>query len=598
MNTMCNKNLTAEPRPVTLVMSKSKHPTVKVGNYLLHSIYNPVKEAKKLAEIHYKKNSLHILFGFGLGYLAKELLARMGENDLLLIIEPEQQVIRLALETNDVSELIQNGKVIFNNGKDISSLTQCLQFYMREGFLGRINLIESPNYTILYPGLAQVIVKLLKECSMLELINVNTFHTFARLWQENYISNLYQAMRAKPFKSLVNRLSCPVIIAAAGPSLTKQLPLLRTVHNKAFILCSGSAINSLLLGGVEPHAVVTVDGGEANYNHFKGLDIDSIPLFYSLFVHKEIPRNHNGIQIVFNEAESSFSQLTNLVLKKDIGSVKGGQSVSNFCLDIACQLTSGPVCFVGQDLAYTDNKTHAAGNKGEVKLDPEQINNKPKYTNAKGYYGGSVLTDYVFLGMKKTIENYISNLRNHNDNRPVINATEGGVMIEHVQNMPLNSFINLYCCNDYTNMIQNLYHEDDSHLPDWNHLYQIMREEKKKAVGVIKLCKKAQKEIAKVNTGKIKSDTVFFKTMKVLDEIDKRLMVMLENNFMHYILEPVIFRVQHRYLETENETPEEHAKRVLTKSENLYKEISEAAGHSKKYLSNLLEKIKPHLNMS
>ena len=583
------------PETVTLVTSKSGFPTMKVGGYLLHSSYDPVKEAKRLADIHYKNGYLHVLFGFGLGYLAKELLARMGENDHLMIIEPNRQVFQFALENADLGALARNDKVILSIGEDISSLAQPLHFYLRAGFLGKISYIESPNYPELYPELAQKTAGLLKECSMLELINVNTLHAFADRWQDNFISNLYGAMSAKPFPALVKKLSCPVIIAAAGPSLTKQLPFLRAVQNKAFVLCAGSAINSLLRGEVTPHAVVTVDGGEANFNHFKALNIDSIPLIYSLFVHKGIPRKHAGVQIVFNETDSKLARWINRAARRDFGSVKGGQSVANFCFDLACQMTSGPVCFVGQDLAYTGNNTHAEGNINHKKISQKDIEGSKRYTRAKGYYGDLVLTDYVFLGMKKTFENYIEHLRNNGDNRPIINATEGGVMIEGAQNMAFSDFIQKYCYNDYSDEIRGLFDLPGIDQPNWNHLLKIIDKEKKKIGDVIKLCQKAQKKLTNIiPENKEISQTL----LDGLDKIDQKLKRLLEHDLMHYILQPVIFRVQYRYPEPENETPEERTRRVLEKSRSLYREISEAAGRTEKYLEDLLKKIETHLDLA
>lgn len=588
INAGFEKEPAAESPQVTLIISKSNLPTLKVGDYLLHSSYDPVKEAKRLAELHYKKNHLHILFGLGLGYLAKELFARMGESDLLLIVEPNREVINFALEDGNLDNIINSRQVIMNNGHDLSALENILNFFMKEGYLGKTNFIESPNYLKLYPDLAREIIKLLKESSMLELINVNTLHAFAQIWQKNYLLNLYHTVPAKPFSSLAGRLSCPVIIAAAGPSLSKQLPLLRSIQNRALILCAGSAINSLLQGGVIPHAVVTVDGGEANYRHFKELSIDSIPIIYSLFVHREIPNHHRGTQVIFNDTNSKLTQWTDQALGRDLGSARGGQSVANYCFDIACQMGSGPVCFVGQDLAYTNNMTHAPGNIFNKELDPDKIVNQVKYTMVKGYYEDSVLTDYVFLGMKITFEHYIAFLRQQGDNRHVINATEGGAMIEGAQNMPLKDFIRLYCCDDHTENIASLFHNNGSDSTDWRYLYKSIQKEKENLLHIIELCQKAKNEFKKIRSYRNLEKKILIK----LDRIDEKLKSLLENNLMHYVLQPVIFRVQYRYPELQNETKEDRNKRVLTKSEALYNEIKEAAEYTEKCINELIDKIK------
>lgn len=585
------QNIVAMPDTVTPIMSKNNLPTIKVGQYLLHSLYDPIKEAKKLAEIHYKCNHLHILFGFGLGYLAKEIFCKMGENDYLLIVEPNKKVFAYALESNDFDSLIQSDKVLFSISEDPSNLKSYFIFIVRNGYLGRTVLIESPNYAKLYPDLMQEALELLKEVSMLELVNINTIHHFAGTWQNNFLANIYQTLKAIPFDKLVKKLSCPVIITSAGPSLTKQLPLLRKLQNRAFILCAGSAINSLLLGDIKPNAIVTIDGGEANYKHFRELNIDSIPIIYTLTVHKDIIANHNGIQVIFND-NPMLSAWIEETLGTDIGIVRGGQSVANYCLDLACQISTGPVCFVGQDLAYTDNKSHAEGNKNATNLSQVQIEQGRRYVKTKGYYEDEVSTDYPFLAMKKTFEQFILYIRSEGDNRPIINATEGGAMIEGAVNMSFNKFVQLYCIKDYSNEIKALFSQEVVSLVDGQHIYNIINNEKKFIQHVIKICQKAHKIFKKIPSNKVK---ISQKTLNSLDKIDKRLKHLLENNFMYYILRPVIFRVQHGYPEPESETPEERTARILAKSEALYKEISTAARITEKHIIELLDKLNPHL---
>lgn len=573
---------------VELIASKSEQPTLRIGSYFMHSSYDPIKEAKRLAEAHSKEGHFHVLFGFGLGYLARELFYKLGKDEYLLIVEPNIQVFQLALKTTDFSCLIESDRVFFNIGEELSYLKPYIHLLVHNGYLNKVNFIVSPNYNKVYPELKQDVTNLFKETSMLELININTFHHFAKPWQDNFLNNMYQAIFAKPFSSMVKKLSCPVVIAAAGPSLTKQLPLLRMIRDKVFILCAGSAINSLLVNEVKPHAIVTVDGGEANYYLFHGLNTDSIPIIYSFTVHKDIPSNHYGIQFVFNDNPTLKPWIKKLY-QRDIGFAKGGQSVANYCLDIACQMTTGPICFIGQDLAYTNNQTHAEGSKNGRTLDIDKVSREKRYTKTTGYYGEQVLTDYVFLGMKRTFEQYIEHLKDIGDNRPIVNATEGGAIIEGAINCSFKQFINEYCRENISKEIENLFNLDSDEPPDIQHFLGIIDEESRKIPNIIKLCQKAKKEFTKIN---LNCNFVSKQSLRALNKIDKKLKELLEHNLMHYMLQPVIFRVQHRYPQTQNETPEEHKKRVLLISETLYKEILDTAYYMEKCMDKLVEKLK------
>ncbi len=76
--------------------------TVKVGNCLLHSKYDPIREAQEWFKFH--KNNLDkcsyaIVFGFGLGYHVIEILR--NENIKVTVFEPRVDILRLAFECFD-----------------------------------------------------------------------------------------------------------------------------------------------------------------------------------------------------------------------------------------------------------------------------------------------------------------------------------------------------------------------------------------------------------------------------------------------------------------------------------------------------------------
>lgn len=578
---------------ISLVTSRTGLPVLRAGEYFLHSFYDPVKEARRLAEVNYRENHLHVLLGLGLGYLVREMFLKLGENDALLIIEPNQSVFEMALQHNrELQEILHKENVFLNVGANQALLCDQLSLLMNKGFLGRFHIIEHPNYARLYPWLVERVARLLKDTCMMGLVNLNTIHTFGELWQKNFLLNLYHAFQSLPFSQLVNRLSCPVIITAAGPSLTKQLPLLREVMDKAFILCAGSAINSLLSGGVVPHAVVSVDGGEANYIHFKDLNISNVPIFFSLTLHNGVLEQHKGTKVVFNNFNSAFLTWTDKVLQRENGVVRGGFSVANFCLDIAWQLTTGPICLIGQDLAYTGNKSHAEGNKNGRLIDLQDIEKQKRYTWTDGYYGDTVLTDYVFLGMKKAFEDYYQYAKSQNPDRLIANCTEGGAKIEGFVNMPFKDFIEKHCQKDCRKEIDDLFAHQALQKQDWYSFFNVINEEKKNIVKTIELCNKALKILEKVER---ENNIVTPQLLTKLDKIDMCIKKAQENNIMQYIVQPVLFRVDYCFSARRDETLEESKKRILAKSKMLYDGIARGAEIARKYIDQLLAKVRGHL---
>ncbi|AEG59490.1 6-hydroxymethylpterin diphosphokinase MptE-like protein [Desulforamulus ruminis] len=580
-----------EVHALTPVTARNNQPSVKVGDYFLHSPYDPEKEAERLANNHFKSGHFHILIGFGLGYLARKLFNKFTDKkDYLLIIEPNLEVFQYALTTIDFEPLIKSNQVGFVVGEKLPELNKYLELYINNYFK-EIVIIELPNYSQLYPDLVLKIKNILTETTRDSLLNINTVHFFASDWQQNFMENLFRAIKSKPFLDLLNKLSCPIIIVSAGPSLTKQISLLHTVQNKAFILCAGSAITPLLAAGVRPHAVVSIDGGETNYHIFRELDLNTIPLIYDLVVHRRIVAEHNGPQVVFSSipTESGLAKWTRHFLRKEIGYLLGGASVANFCIDIACKITSGAICFIGQDFAYTENKSHADNHKNIKNLSGTEIRNNERYFEVKGYFGDTVLTDTPLQAMKRAFEEYILVRRQTGDQRSIINATEGGALIEGAQNMAFKEFIDTYCTLDYSQEISNLFlNEEESENIDWCHYDKIINGERKKLLKIIELCQKANKKIGGIKPGQ---ETIDADVLIYLDKIDKKLQSLLKKDLMHYILGPVAFRAERRFPEQARESRSERCQRILTKSKALYQDIYEASLFTEKCMEELLDKF-------
>jgi len=567
--------------------------TLIVNNLYLHSRYNPIDEAKKIAESSYKKNHLHILFGLGLGYIAKAISKKLSDTDQLLIIEPNIDMSKLTLDREEGKELLKHDKVQIFVGLDIKHFESFLHAYFAE-YMGRFTIITSPNYPKLYPEFYKEFLEKTKEILMMEVINNNTHHMFSKLWQENFISNLYTAFTAHNIEDIKGKLTCPVVIVSSGPSLTKQLPLLKGIKNYAFIISVGSTINTLLNVDIIPDLIVTVDGGEPNYNHFRSLNIDHIPMIYPLIVHRKIPSEHKGQQIIFNISDHIImNKWANRLLLRDIGIVQTGNSVANFSLDIAYQITSGPICIIGQDLAYTNNQSHASGNKGFSLIDDKKINER-KMFYAEGYYGDEVLTDYVFHGMKKGFEQHLDNIRESGYTQEVYNCTEGGIKLKGFKQVPFQQFIESFCQSDYSKEINHFI--PSRSIPtkkDWENFHNEVLLLKKQYDEVLSTATESLSILEKVR----KNHYLFNKRLSgKLDNCDNKLKRLLENEFIFYLVKPTIFKFQHSYLEVEDESEEEMNKRVYDKSLVLYEGIKDATKSGLEWIDDLISKIEKNIN--
>jgi hypothetical protein len=115
--------------------------------------------------------------------------------------------------------------------------------------------------------------------------------------------------------------------------------------------------------------------------------------------------------------------------------------VAQLNLYAAILLGCSPIIFVGQDFAFSDDRSHAENIilSGQQKVQ-KMLAAKKELHYVPGTLGGTVATDRSFLSMKKTVEDTIRSNPN-----TYINATEGGAHIEGTRVMPLQEVLAEFC---------------------------------------------------------------------------------------------------------------------------------------------------------
>ncbi|WP_186580806.1 motility associated factor glycosyltransferase family protein [Aquibacillus kalidii] len=571
-----------------IVKAKTGEPIGIQGGYYLNSKYDPKKEANQLANRYYKKNFTHVLFGLSFGYLANELLKKMGKTDFLLIVEPNKYLFEIVKKSGVLAGLLDHSQVLFLIGYEFNTVEEEVKKFVhsKSRNIGQVEFILSPNYDKLHPHLYKHLKEEIIKNVRLSIVNVATLVKFDKSWHDNFLHNLYSLWKAVPFKNFENKFDCPVIIAASGPSLNKQLDKLRNLRdkNKAIIIAAGSTINPLLNAGIKPHLIVSIDGGEANWNHFKDINFDDIPLFYGFNVHKNIVNKHNGLKVIFNSYEQGLTNWINSLAGTELGFLHSGASVANFCFQIAQKITTGPIALVGQDLAYTDNLTHAVGNKNTKLIPNNEIQNNKKYVEVQGYYGKSVLSDYSFLSMKKAFEDMVLYFRNKGVDRTIFNCTEGGAFIEGIINLSFGEFISKYCETNYKSELIEAFQIRNEEKISREKVTQGLKEEKVNLKSLERTVKKAINTIKGISETTEYIDNII---LKKLDRLDDEITRYSKNNIIHSQIMSISFKIDHIYQENENETKLERKNRVIKKSKALYKSILEAVEYSLEIIEDI-----------
>ncbi|MFJ3388320.1 motility associated factor glycosyltransferase family protein [Lysinibacillus sp. NPDC086135] len=555
-----------ELQNIKYITAKDGNETIEVNGYLLHSKYNPNREAESLIKKEINKNYVNVIFGFGRGYVSNALAKEKISRDKILFIEPITSFERYDIKQYDI--------VFGDNLEDIQiAIEGKLRFFSR-----KINVICAPNYDKIFSSLYLNILKKVKDIQNINIVYNNTIRDLSVSWQENSIRNMQYMYKYDSINVLEKYYYYPFVVASGGPSLTKQLPLLREIRENVVLIASGSTVNTLIANNIEPDYIINIDGSEANYErHFKELKVTSAELMYASTSHFKIQQNFNNRKYAFLDTrENKYKNHLKKTLEIDLPNILGGGSVANFALSIARFLTTGPIAIIGQDLAYTDGKTHAESNNNYKEADAEYLAMQGAF-EIEGYYGNKVMTNYSLFSMKESFEEIMQQIE-----RPdtIFNCTEGGIKIENIQQQPFE-----YFCQQYVN-------------PDVKvKLYNTMENEKDIAVYIrtvrdeIKVYKKIIVEL-KLALHALKKNTLTTEfapnILKTLDDVDRKVEKLMGKVVMERINDPITLDVMTKYEAQGEETPEETYERVFQQNKELYERLCKATEQSIQYTQDAI----------
>ena len=252
-----------------------------------------------------------------------------------------------------------------------------------------------------------------------------------------YIPTGYKAFQL--FRAIPDDI--PAFVVSAGPSLNKNIKELKRAKNKSFIIAVDTAVKPLLREGIVPDMFATLDGLKP-LKLVKTEQARNLPLLTMVTAANAILDYHTGKKFFYDEGYEYVRKMFEMNGKKLEGFPTGG-SVATLAFSLTCHLGFRKIIFVGQDLAYTDNKSHADGTFQDAM--PEE--DTEEFIKVPGNYETEVPTLKNLDSYRKWFGEYIEWwTRGHKT--VFINATEGGARIEGTELMTLSEVIDRECVKE------------------------------------------------------------------------------------------------------------------------------------------------------
>ncbi|WP_313150301.1 motility associated factor glycosyltransferase family protein [Lysinibacillus capsici] len=536
----------------TIEKEQYTYETLKINNLYVHSKYNPIKEAERIVEKGYKPHHVHVLFGWGLGYVYEQYKKMKKFDEEIYIIDP---LVDLGL-----LEIKEDANYLKLDEKSLNKLFLFLT-YEREQNGKLIQIITTPNYDKICSEEYKNLLQHIRNFQETLLINENTKYDGALQWEFNRLINMGNLLKSCSVKDLEGKYNAPVVVASAGPSLIKQLPLVRKYRKQIILVASGSTITTLMKENIEPDYILSLDGNIVNYELFKPLKFKHAKLIYHMTSHPFIPKQFKAPYYVTERDGGSinYRYLKNK-LNITVPMLAAGPSVANLSLSFALYITTGKIAFIGQDLAFTNNLSHAEGNAGSIKIKDEEHVLKGHY-KVKGYYNDDVWTSSVMNAMK---QNFESQLQNFFGKERVFNCTEGGAYIEGMKQQPFKEFCDLNVSKGIVEIIEPTREQIISFDLEAELLKEVRVQQK-----VISYCKEGLSALA-LNKSPVAFST---QTLKKLEKAEEQIQKSLSELPIKAILDPIQQKIITGYLPIVNETDKEAFDRVYEQNKSLYMEL-------------------------
>jgi len=552
----------------TLIYNEPPH------NYWLHSSYNPLIEAKRWAgEINCNPDDILVILGVGLGYHLNYLIDKVPQGKIIAI-EPDPRIRELYYQSENYDQLQSDSRFIIYPGN--ISLSKFLIAIIDEFALEKVKCFTYKPIERLFSDIYLNYIKAIKEALYILLVARNTDLFFSVRWVENFFANLPYIITSPPASCIYSRfLKRPGIVVSAGPSLNKNIELLKEVQGKAVILVVGTALKPVLAKGIRPSFAVSIDGSPANYEHFRDLPDHTCPLIFDGIIYPEIVERYRGIKLA-SVFYNVFSDWLEKRLEINPARLIVGPSVASTAFDYALKLGLDPIIFVGQDLAYSGEFTHA---RGTVYDNNKPVEDAKKITLVEDVYGKKVATSYPMLAMLRALETQIDSMAM---GRKIIDATEGGARIAGTEIMTLREALDIYCQKNFypeetINEIITAYQPPGK--DDLATIAQRIREEEKELGGAAAICRTGErlaKDLELVFTSREPDQRRVDKLLKRLEDVDAELKELQSRLLpVSMVFQPIWFQLKNGPFARPEDDWCAEGLRVAKKSQLLYEGLTE-----------------------
>ncbi|MBC2984310.1 motility associated factor glycosyltransferase family protein [Campylobacter jejuni] len=376
------------------------------------------------------------IYGIGNALLIKNLAKHYKH---LFVFESEIELFILALSTIDLSEELCSGKIYLVDIEEERVDIQLLILFDMKDMFEYLSLYEmfvnNVYYKKFYEDVWHKADELREKNIKVVIRNLNSSLCIGFECYSHLLQNIPSMLESIPFQRILSERKNKfenAIVVSAGPSLAKQLPLLKAYQDKAVIFCADGALSMLEKEGIIPDYVTNLDFTDLAMKFFQNKENKTSLNMLSCATHPSLVHFLDNKSVVLRD--DPLYQRFNL---NDFGYIDTGTHVSHFSYTLALALGFKNIIMIGQDLAFDEEgNSHSKGFDFGEKFSGEENIDKLKVPAYAGK--GEVLTHITWNDYRIKLEYLFA----CNDQKAKFyNATEGGARINFTEELSFKE-----CC--------------------------------------------------------------------------------------------------------------------------------------------------------
>lgn len=553
----------------------------------LNSKYNPSNEADKYMCEAYDMpdESILVMYGLSNGAYVRAYLHQVKKHTICVIYEPSADIFMNMLHEIDISDLITSDRVhiaIEGINEELFGYTldSRIQVYNKDNNV----CMAAPHYIALYPDAYQRFKRTLIDIYEKLYIVTNTAISYGKRVVRNDIGNMRYLTGCRSSNDFKGKFpeNMPAIVVAAGPSLDKNIDLLREVKGKALVIVVDTAIKRVLKVGVIPDMIISIDM-EKPVEMFENEKISDIPFLADMDANIDVLDYVRPKNLIFCSSDSIIWDDLFKKAGSEIRIMQNGGSVATAAISVLIEWGFKRIILMGMDLGFTSNKLYAGSESQEIEVDED------RYIYVKGIHEEEILVRkdyYIYLRWLEKIAGQFSDI-------DFIDATEGGTRKKNTRVMTLREAIDTYCTTDYNisavlESVPRLFEGSDRQIikEAMITMKDNLKQIRSQLINCAEDCQMGKEilESGENNIEKLKRiNANIKKTDDMIDEADERVYI------MKYLTDAEVMLMKDMFTEEEDHIKE--SIRMYEKSNTYYEKISNGIPEIIKIIDDCLLKM-------